>query len=524
MARPDTVMVHVHAQPFAFGSGAPETGVMVEIRGPDRRLTDRQILNVNAKSPTPMRIGTDTGPHEARAILASGAVLHVDLEHNGATVAPAIHFDLTNQSPHESLQRTATVYRLPTTDVGNYNSARYLSAWVQLWQRTSSGWAQAMPELDLRYCSWDHDAVRLTFSLLPRRYVLQVGGPRIPPVLTALPSGGACEVAILPTPGSDHHPIELSVTPQSAEAAMLLGFLATGSVAAVESILTSNDLVRSLIDGDDAYERQLNHTPSVLDLAEQVLYRKLNDPNTAALGGYYLLRTGELARLHSWPRNLADWIGWLPDGAVIRGWQLLRGASSSRGETPRQRFLQAAQRGVPCYAEGLRLLVDGLKVVLRDNEGDQQVASALEVMGRYASAADWTRSVLTFSGDGPDTPTPSPRPESRAGEPGTLMLHSITIDDLVQRRLLLPGAVLRTDPRPARHVAAAFRDEIIVTAEGLLDWAEDHGCLPTQPRHWPEHRSTCPTDGMDGEHRAEKPLARSDARPSCKRPRSMWMS
>jgi hypothetical protein len=199
-----------------------------------------------------------------------------------------------------------------------------------------------------------------------------------------------------------------------------------------------------------------------------MLHDKISDPNTAALGGYYLLRTGELERLHSWPANLADWMEWISDGPIIRAWQLLRGGTPRSGETPRRRLLEAAQRGVPIYSEGLRLLIDGLKVVGRADPEDTEVAAAIDRMGAYAAVADWSRAVLTFTAGSPGEPTGEPMPVGRAGDEGTLMLYSVTIGDLVKRRLLRAGTRLRTAPRPARKLEAAFTDEMVITGAGLL--------------------------------------------------------
>src|SRR5205823_5460912 len=57
--------------------------------------------------------------------------------------------------------------------------------------------------------------------------------------------------------------------------------------------------------------------------AEQMLRDKLMDPLGAAVGGYYLLRSESLTLMHDWPNNFANWIEWLPDGAIIHAWQLL---------------------------------------------------------------------------------------------------------------------------------------------------------------------------------------------------------
>ena len=62
------------------------------------------------------------------------------------------------------------------------------------------------------------------------------------------------------------------------------------------------------------------------------------------------LRLGQLDRLHHWPRNLADWFPWLPDGAVIAGEEsALEGDHAAAIE---QR-LRGGRRGLPVFSAGL---------------------------------------------------------------------------------------------------------------------------------------------------------------------------
>ena len=158
--------------------------------------------------------------------------------------------------------------------------------------------------------------------------------------------------------------MEVAVTPASAEAATLLGYVGGGAVTAVDAMIATNPLLERLVEGQTLRRRARPSTPAQRpSLPRTFSVARSMTPTTAALGGYHLLRTGELQRLHSWLANLADWMHWMSDGPVIRGWQLLRGATARPGETPRQRFLQAADRGLPIFSDGLRLLIDGLKVV-----------------------------------------------------------------------------------------------------------------------------------------------------------------
>jgi hypothetical protein len=57
---------------------------------------------------------------------------------------------------------------------------------------------------------------------------------------------------------------------------------------------------------------------------ERALQEKTNSPVAAAIAATVLIRCGALNQLHDWPRNLANWFEWLPDGAALWAETLLR--------------------------------------------------------------------------------------------------------------------------------------------------------------------------------------------------------
>lgn len=140
------------------------------------------------------------------------------------------------------------------------------------------------------------------------------------------------------------------------------------------------------------------------DLAERMLKEKLVDAISATVAGYFLLLAGEHSRLHDWTRNLADWIDWLPDGAVIRAFHLLSQTNPDLNEV-RERLLQAAKRGVPLYTQGLRMLFDGLNLMNTYKRGsDPELQHALEAIRPYAAAARWASPVTSFAAVDPANP------------------------------------------------------------------------------------------------------------------------
>jgi hypothetical protein len=141
-------------------------------------------------------------------------------------------------------------------------------------------------------------------------------------------------------------------------------------------------------------------------MAERFLQSKVAAPRIAALGAYVLLRLGDLDRMHDWPDNLTNWMGWLPDGPVIAAWQRLRSEDPDYDQI-RSLLVEAARRGLPVYSEGVRLLKDGLELFAADEERDWDVGEALDEVNRYARALVWEKSETTYFGQSPDEPLSS---------------------------------------------------------------------------------------------------------------------
>jgi hypothetical protein len=147
-------------------------------------------------------------------------------------------------------------------------------------------------------------------------------------------------------------------------------------------------------------------------MAERYLRSKVSAPRIAALGAYFLLRVGDLERLHDWPDNLTNWKDWLPDGPVIAAWQRLRSEAPEYSEAY-DLLIEAMRRGLPVYTEGVRLLKDGLELFANDDERDWDVADQLAELDRYGKAMTWSKSETTYFGHAPDEPTAAARLATR---------------------------------------------------------------------------------------------------------------
>ena len=111
------------------------------------------------------------------------------------------------------------------------------------------------------------------------------------------------------------------------------------------------------------------------DQAREMVQEKMDDPFAAMVGAYLFLRTHQLDRLGSWVQNLATYFPAIPDGKVLRAWQLIHaGNEASEGEI-RLLLHAAAGAGLPIYREGLNLLRDGL--LLLGEPKDREAAEGL---------------------------------------------------------------------------------------------------------------------------------------------------
>jgi hypothetical protein len=146
--------------------------------------------------------------------------------------------------------------------------------------------------------------------------------------------------------------------------------------------------------------RQNNLAQQQAAVAETLLRRKMDDAIAAAVGGYTLLRFGDLTLLHDWTENLCGRFPTLPDGALIYGEHLARlGKHAEAVKT----FARIPARGLPIFSDGIRLLFERMKLYA-DSEF---AASAKDLVNRfspYIRAVDFDHALTTFAGTNPADP------------------------------------------------------------------------------------------------------------------------
>ncbi len=207
--------------------------------------------------------------------------------------------------------------------------------------------------------------------------ILQLEGEHIPLRCINLPPGHdvQCMIKLAKGPVEAVHPLDVTVSTKNMVAESLLAIMTSGDTARAKTLFAASR-------------------------AEELLSEKMIDPAAAAIGAYYLLKIKDLARMHNWANNLADMFSWLPDGAIIHAWQMIQQSESVSNLTRiRGRLLEAVNRGIPVYTEGLRLLVDGLnQLSYHFDKKDAEIEAAVTRIRFYSTNADWSQETTTFTG------------------------------------------------------------------------------------------------------------------------------
>ena len=401
--------------------------VVVDVLDDSLRVVDQRTVHVNQRS----SFDLPSGQYALQVTLPSGDRLTETV--TSTPGSPDHDIALWEISPHESMQRTVVLKSGPASGSRRFTEPGFQSLWVRLWARVSGVWRVGSWPRAVAY--WDDDAVVYVFPTGRRPHMLQIGGPRIPWRMVSLPAADELEVTVQPAGDEQTPDVTLTVATNDNLAEATLGYLTVGAVT---------------------------HAGLISDQAEGLLYRKTENPAGAAVGGYFLLRTSSLERLHNWPRNLANWMQWMPDGALIHAWQLIREQQESREPVParldeaRELLLATVERGLPVYTEGLRLLVSGLKLFDFQAEGaDPEIRDALDRIRPFVAAADLTQPTTTFLGSSPSVASTAPAyglPHSRRG---LAIVYDVAVADLVPLGLVEAGASLRLSRPPAIGPAEA---------------------------------------------------------------------
>lgn len=301
-----------------------------------------------------------------------------------------ILFDLGNNSPHEShewayFKKNFSIQTSRDVNMKTLGFNRVAGKMIsgKIWKYKNGTWLQELIPVFTDQ-TVRTDGYTFIFQTMPGLSLLEISGEGMPNLYVSLPPENRLNCLVKLAEGDDEeiHPIDVTVSTDHQKAETLLTLLTSGAVR--EAKLLSN-----------AQE------------AEELLFQKMVNPVVAAIGGYYLLKTNELGRLHDWAKNLADWFPWQPDGSIIHATQLLSKNEKTQDDLDliRKRLLHAADNGLPVYTEGLRLLRKGLtQLWYSSGQTDDEVRTAYDRISAYAEASDFSQETTTFIGISPSQP------------------------------------------------------------------------------------------------------------------------
>lgn len=150
------------------------------------------------------------------------------------------------------------------------------------------------------------------------------------------------------------HEFASSVVVRDQQLAVLLGFLSTGALSAVNRLAKVSNVM---------------------------LFEKNENPLAAAAGGYALVGSAVDASRqpwHHWIENLMGRFAHVPDGAIQYGTMRLRLRKSADDvRAAAEAFKEAYRRGLPFYGMGMRWLLDGLERTAAEDAEAQEMATAV---------------------------------------------------------------------------------------------------------------------------------------------------
>jgi hypothetical protein len=229
-------------------------------------------------------------------------------------------------------------------------------------------------------------------------YFWQLGGYGPISRFTAAPPAASCDLIV-----------RQSFSPNDQNGGVGLRIVALGSDDASVELM-----IRYLEKGAiDAAYSMFEH--AVLKL----LNNDAQDPYGALVGAYFLLKY----KISSWPS--LDQIASLldeflkrfdgsPDVALLCAWIALQGPDSVRSdgswlERSKANLVEAARRGIPIFALGLRYLSDTIRVLIASSEVSTENGARLEHvsqrLGCYLQAADESQLLTTYFSAAPWVPT-----------------------------------------------------------------------------------------------------------------------
>lgn len=290
-------------------------------------------------------------------------------------------------SPHEWLLWATSRRSIQALSESGPNSGALEGAWARLWTGKERRWD--VSENVLKELQADKDTLLFGAKIGNEDAFLQVGGPTFPWRLYRLPSSESVLILIAPAAAQTSPTESLVVT-------------VTRGESPFQNLRQDEIFLEYLLSNEIS---TLKAIPDANVVAEDMLYDKQIDPYRAIVGAYFLLRRGDLKRLHDWTRNLYQLFPRIADTAIILMSHLLR----YEPKDPRipELLERAASSTSPIYTEGMRLLYEGLNIY-RHRDPTLFASTRWRQVENLYSACIWTSPYLSFLGRSPEHPSSIP--------------------------------------------------------------------------------------------------------------------
>lgn len=139
---------------------------------------------------------------------------------------------------------------------------------------------------------------------------------------------------------------------------------------------------------------RVGRAAQLLELAEDALFAKYENPLGAAAGGYVLLSTSQASQKGRWPHwldNLAQSFPNIADGAILRAKWLLQ-QDKPDFDDAKSNLEHAFNRGLPFFTAGIVWLIEGLSLFEQD---DKEIAEHLRIVRGVARSIDLSRGLTS---------------------------------------------------------------------------------------------------------------------------------
>lgn len=382
--------------------------IPLEVIDTDGAVLTRTTASMGKEQVVELPTGT-TGTVFVRTRLPSGErqTSRVDLDHRDN--APIEMFQ-KYASPNEWLAWSRPQIQLGKLTTLTVALQNFGNVWARLWQHAAGAW-MTIPMVPKRL-EQETYAAQFEVELNKAGYLLQIGGDTLPWRFVALPGGGTVRILMTPNTSDDPRadPLRVAISRFNPTEEMLLTYLLHDRIQDAETLA------------------------SAPRLAEQLLYGKYDNPVSACIGAYFMLRTSKLRRRIDWARNLYRDFEWLPDGAIIYANELFHDEKPNVLEIDRI-LDDAVGRGVPIFREGIRLLNNACQIMASGENQTLHSEARRKRVERLLVAEAWMGPYSGFYGRRPDAPVPV-------------------------RYVGLPGSRKRIDPYDGRLLRTALKKDM----------------------------------------------------------------